>query len=56
MEDKEQHQHTATTQVYTWSTGNGHGIVAQKPEDPAEDPAAAYASGIAERLLKLSLL
>ena len=36
MGDKEQHhQHTATMQVYTWSTGNGHGTVAQKPEDPA---------------------
>ena len=35
MGDKEQHQQTATMQVYTWSTGNGHGTVAQKPEDPA---------------------
>ena len=52
MGDKEQHQQTATTQVYTWSAGNGHGTVAQKPEDPA----AAYASGVVERSLKLSLL
>ena len=52
MGDKEQqHQQTATTQVYTWSTGNGHGTVAQK----SEDPAAAYASGVVERSLELSL-